>query len=254
MGKGNIVQAYSAILLAAGIGSRISNVTNDPKVLLKVGSKTILDRHLESWIDLGIKEAILVLGHQREKIQKSAEKYFSKIKFKFINNDQYINLGNTYSLFLGLKECSNNCLIFDADLVYEISILRQFMQDQTANQVLVGRGSLDDIECAKALINKEGFLKKTIDKRAVSKEELSIYQFVGEALGILKFDIQMLNPLRKTLENFLSDQSKVKLNWEHWLNEFLVNHKVGVHQTDNPNWIEIDTQKDYLNALEIFKV
>ena len=47
------------IMLAAGVGKRMSAVTDTiPKCLIKIGKKTLLERHLETISLLGIKDVI----------------------------------------------------------------------------------------------------------------------------------------------------------------------------------------------------
>ena len=48
---------YTGIILAAGSGSRISNKFNQPKCLIKINQKTILDHQIDSFIFAGIKKS-----------------------------------------------------------------------------------------------------------------------------------------------------------------------------------------------------
>ena len=41
----------TALILAAGYGSRIADVTTDPKCLLKVNGKSLIDWHLQECRD-----------------------------------------------------------------------------------------------------------------------------------------------------------------------------------------------------------
>ena len=45
-----------AIILAAGINSRLKNEIDIPKTLLKVGNSTILERQINALINAGIKK------------------------------------------------------------------------------------------------------------------------------------------------------------------------------------------------------
>ena len=65
-----------AIILAAGVGSRIRPLTdNCPKSLLKVGEETILNRMLENIQANGIHEVVFVLGYLEEQIKRSVFNY-----------------------------------------------------------------------------------------------------------------------------------------------------------------------------------
>ena len=58
---------FSAIFLLAGYGKRISDVTKDPKCLLKINKKTLLNRNLSILKKLNIKNVTLVLGYKKKK-------------------------------------------------------------------------------------------------------------------------------------------------------------------------------------------
>lgn len=252
MDQNKINNDFTAILLAAGYGSRIDSLTNDPKCLLKINGKTLLAHHFESWQRAGIQKAHLVLGYKAEQVKEQALKSAGALDLSFSTNEDYKNKGNTYSLGCALKEVQGPGLIFDADLVYEHSILTEFLADPVENQILTGLGELDDIECAKVLTDKNKRVFKTVDKRALSESELQEYHFDGEALGILKFNTQTMKELRHACEKFLAEPSQILLNWEHLLNQFLPNYKVYSHKTKNPQWVEIDTPEDYQQAKELF--
>jgi choline kinase len=56
-----------AIILAAGRGSRMKNLTDDrPKCLVELRGKTLLDWQLEALRESGIKEIAIVTGYKRE--------------------------------------------------------------------------------------------------------------------------------------------------------------------------------------------
>ena len=56
--------APAAVILAAGLGSRIRPLTDDvPKTLLTIGDETILARILTGIQDAGIDDVVLVLGY-----------------------------------------------------------------------------------------------------------------------------------------------------------------------------------------------
>ena len=60
----------SAILLAAGQGSRIEGATVEPKVLLDLHGRSLLERHLEAWEAVGLLHAVLVVGYEQQLIRE----------------------------------------------------------------------------------------------------------------------------------------------------------------------------------------
>ena len=240
---------YVAIVLAAGRGSRMRGLTSEPKILLPVGRQTILERHLRIFVKLGIHTISLVVGYRKGEVIKAATAFASQLDLSYVWNEDYANKGNGYSLFLGIdKSAIGPVLIFDGDLVYSEEILRRFVDAEWANAMLVGKGSLDDIECAKTLVDASDAVRKTVDKRALTEQELEQYRFAGEAIGIMKFSAKYRAELVQLSRDFFSQERNLSLNWEHLMSRFFLNHHVSCHREESTDWIEIDTPEDYREA------
>ena len=63
-------------------------------------------------------------------------------------------------------------------------------------------------------MDKNGHVKKIIDKESISKKKYSNLKFLGEALGIVKLSNQYTKRLRKSLRSFLSIKKNLNFNWE----------------------------------------
>lgn len=243
----------TALILAAGYGSRISDVTTDPKSLLKIKEKTLMDWHFEALKAVGIRNVVVVTGYKRDVLENYLEKFKKDFDVHYAINDDYRVKGNTYSFYYGLEKTFGDFLLFDADLIYDTQILKAFVEDSTANQILVGESSIDDIECAKTMIDKKGFVRMTIDKRAVSEVEREKFAFAGEAIGILKFSKEYRDDMFNACKDFLSEEKNISKNWEHVMNEFLLNHDMSIHQAVSDRWVEIDNKEDLQKARGLFE-
>lgn len=246
------MSSLTALILAAGYGSRIADVTTNPKSMLPINEKALMDWHFESLAKVGIKDVVVVTGYKRNVLEDYLAKFKSNFNLQFAINDDYKIKGNTYSLFFGLEKVETEFLLFDADLIYDTEILRAFVEDHNPNQILVGDSSIDDIECAKTMVDKDGFVRMTIDKRAVSEDEKQKYRFAGEAIGILKFSKEYRDDMFNECKKFLADEKNVSKNWEHVMNEFLFTHEMSVHQSVSNKWVEIDNREDYMRAQQLF--
>ncbi len=246
------MKKLTGLILAAGYGSRIADVTTDPKSLLKINNRTLMQWHFDSLKAVGITDVVVVTGYKREVLEDYTDRYRSDFNITYAINDDYRVKGNTYSMLYGLEKVEGDFLLFDADLIYETQILRSFVEDTNQNQILVGESSIDDIECAKTMVDKHGFVRMTIDKREVTHDERQKYTFVGEAIGILKFSADYKNDMLKACQSFLSDPANISKNWEHVMNEFLLSHDMSVHQTVSNRWVEIDNKEDYEKAKHLF--
>lgn len=243
----------TAVILAAGYGSRISDVTDNPKSLLPVNGKPLMDWHFEAWKSVGIRNVVVVTGYKRDVLESYLEKFKKDFDIHFAVNEDYRVKGNTYSFYYGLEKTHGDFLLFDADLIYDTKILKSFVEDKKENSILVGESSIDDIECAKAMIDKDGFVRMTIDKRAVTSEERERFTFAGEAIGILKFSKNYRDEMYKACKEFLADEKNISKNWEHVMNEFLLNHDMSIHRAVSDRWVEIDNKEDLEKAKRLFE-
>jgi len=243
----------TALILAAGYGSRISDVTTDPKSLLTVNEKTLMQWHFNSLKAVGIKDVVVVTGYKREVLEDYLGRFSNEFNVTFAVNDDYRVKGNTYSFFYGLEKVESDFLLFDADLIYDTEILKAYVNDTNANSILVGESSIDDIECAKAMIDQNGFVRMTIDKRAVNAEERQKYTFAGEAIGILKFSKSYRDDMFNECKKFLANPENISKNWEHVMNEFLLSHDMKFVKAVSSKWVEIDNREDYNRAKELFR-
>jgi dTDP-glucose pyrophosphorylase len=60
-----------AVVLAAGLGKRLATVSVEkPKVLVKIGEKTLIERNLDKLRKLGISQIALVIGYKGEMVKE----------------------------------------------------------------------------------------------------------------------------------------------------------------------------------------
>ena len=71
-----------ALILAAGIGKRLK--TNIPKILLKIGNKNLLERHLENLLSLGIRNIGIVIGYKSSQLKNFIKKIDKKKNIKIL--------------------------------------------------------------------------------------------------------------------------------------------------------------------------
>ncbi|WDP88929.1 MAG: phosphocholine cytidylyltransferase family protein [Desulfobacter sp.] len=89
-----------ALILAAGLGSRLNDYTKEiPKALVKVAGKPIIDYQITSLKANGIKDIVIATGYHGGLIKKYVQK-FSDCHFKFVNNPEYDNSNSSYSFWL----------------------------------------------------------------------------------------------------------------------------------------------------------
>ena len=61
------MSGLTALILAAGYGSRIADVTTNPKSMLPINEKSLMDWHFDSLAKVGIKNVVVVTGYKPSK-------------------------------------------------------------------------------------------------------------------------------------------------------------------------------------------
>ena len=82
--ENSISKKYTkALIIAAGLGSRLKDHTEDlPKCMLDFGGKTLLQRQLDAYKKNGIKNISLIRGYKKEKINYKGIKYFENTDYR----------------------------------------------------------------------------------------------------------------------------------------------------------------------------
>ena len=243
--------AQTAVILGAGRGARLGSITDEPKCLLRIAGQTLLGRHLNLLEELGVETAVLVVGYRQEMIRDHVQSLQPGLEIRYVENVEYETKGNGYSLYQGLAAATGPTLTIDGDLIYTRDILAGFLSNGHTDAVLVGPGSLDDIECAKALVDPDRRVRNLIDKRAVRPDDAG--QFLGEAIGLMIFSESARRALVSCAEEFFSHPDHLILNWEHLLNVYLREGRMMAHFNDSDQWIEIDTPEDFATAQQKFE-
>lgn len=240
---------YTAIILAAGVGSRIKEIHQKPKCLLSFKGKSLLERQINALNESQIEKINVVAGFKYQLIEEEREK--KNLNFNIIINDDYIQSGNAYSLYLGLKNSIHDVLILDADILFNQNILENFIYFAPDNSFLCGGADIEDVECSKVFTNKNNIIKSFADKRHPNITEVNRMVFQGEAIGIFKLSEEYKSDLVKFMEELFNDEYYKEVNWEKIFNLFLKQKDFTTYKTKSKDWIEIDTLEDYNSAKKI---
>lgn len=235
-----------AVILAAGVASRLRPLTNDtPKCLLNIGGKTILERTVSNILDNGINDFIIVTGFLKEKIEKHILEKFPELNVKYIFNDVFDSTNNIYSLWLTKEYMSGNeMLLLDSDILFNQQILKLLLESPHRNCLAVKSGFKLGEEEIKVTITGDGSIKeisKVIDPDAA----------VGESIGIEKFGSELTEELFKILDYMILKENKKNIFYEAAF-EKAINNGVKIFPVDvgKLKCIELDTVEDVKFAQE----
>lgn len=209
-----------AVLLIAGVGRRLAG--DRPKVLLEVGGRTLLDRHLENLAALGI-PVLAVTGWQAERIPVARQ----------VVNPEY-RRGSLLSLKAALSAVDEDVILMDGDVLYDPSIL--------ADVARLPRGFAIDPRTDPG--DEEMMVGVKGGKvRAIRRGRLPGFEVVGEGVGFFKVDRASLPALRKAVE--ASDPDS---DYEKALDRFVGEHGADYVLVAGRPWTEIDFEQDLERA------
>lgn len=117
----------NAIVLAAGVGSRLQPLTlSVPKPLTIVDNDPIVERQIKCLQAAGIKEIHVVIGYQAEKFEYLRQQH----NVNLVYNPCYSEFNNIYSLYL-CREFLENTWILEGDVFIRKNFLPPGIQRST---------------------------------------------------------------------------------------------------------------------------
>jgi len=190
-----------AIILAAGKATRLRPLTSSlPKCLLVVGGKTILDHQIEAMVDAKIKELILVVGFQKQKIYDHLSHKKYPIKITYVENDSYSTTGPILGGLLLVREhIKEPFIFFHCDVLFKHDALTHLIKHPHGS-VMLHRERHWDEEAGKINVCSLTGGVKELGKHL--RED----QSTGEYLQIAKFD----GNFGKHLTSIINERSKNK--------------------------------------------
>jgi len=121
-------QVSTALLLAAGTGSRLAPLTDElPKCLVPVNEISILKRLVNSLQEHNFKKLVIVVGHQADCIRKFLGTFAGGMEIVYVTSPLYKTTNNIYSLWLTRKLIDEPFLLIESDLVFDSEMLKDML-------------------------------------------------------------------------------------------------------------------------------
>ena len=233
----------TVVVLAAGIGSRLSPITdNVPKSMVPVNGTPLLARFLAQISKSGIEcKVIIVAGYLSEQIIEFVSCIDQKINV--VINKDYKTTNNMESCRLALESSDyDDCIIVNADCIYDDEIVTKMMTKRESciavdssqyseENMKVSLSGSNIIEISKALPNLKG-IHTSID----------LYHFI-------KSDVDKLLEIMLTYHN----NNDLQQWTEVAINELVKIYNVKPCDFNGLRWMEIDNHSDLKYAERLFK-
>ena len=244
------MQNHIAIILAAGMGTRLKRLDPDPKCLIEVGGKSLLNYQLDYLNQAGVKEVVIVVGYKGEKIQNIVGKQYKSLTIYYVTNNHYSSSGSAYSFLLThsvWQKSRSPVIMLHADLLYDMQIMIDTLEDSRSDLIVLDE-SFQELTGDELVVTGGRGRVEALFKGPSGKENI-----LGESLGINKWSSIYLEKYYSFLNDFVRRFGK-DCNWEPTISEFLITYpEVELHYSkiDKKNWINVNYQSDVAYATEV---
>jgi L-glutamine-phosphate cytidylyltransferase len=240
------------IILAAGMGSRMGDLTKDePKCFLNVYGKTLIERLINQLRNLGLKDISIVTGYKAKKFKFNDINFFYNKEFKTSNM--------VYSLMKAKKKLNDETLIIYSDIIVSNKILKKMISKRYNNKLSVAVDTNWKKYWAFRFknINQDLESLQMNNKKEITelgKELKNIKDIDGRFIGIIRFP---KNINKSFLKIWNKEKNKNKKNWgisgrslkKAYMTDLLnklINLKIKCKAVLFKNgWYEFDNKKDY---------
>lgn len=227
-----------AIILAAGRGSRMNELTQDrPKCMVEFKNHPLVEWQSDSLTAAGIEEIAIVGGYKKEKISK-------KNISKFFENHEWQSTNMIYSLFCAEEWLEKNDFVISySDIFYTPKIVESLIKSDAEISITYDKNfaklwgqrfsdPLSDLESFK--IDENSFLQE------IGKKSKSLDEIQGQFMGLLKFT----SAGWKIAKNILKHHDIKKLDCTSAL-QILISNQVKIKAVAiDDMWGEIDNAND----------
>ena len=113
----------SAIILAAGHGSRMGNLTAErPKALLEVAGCSLIDRQIDALTMSGISNITVVTGYRHDRLRDHLG-----TRVSYVHNEHYSESNSLYSLWLARRVLHKGAVVMNSDLLVSPMLIARLL-------------------------------------------------------------------------------------------------------------------------------
>ncbi|MCX8043713.1 MAG: CDP-glycerol glycerophosphotransferase family protein, partial [Desulfobacterota bacterium] len=230
-----------AVLLAAGRGRRLGERTeSEPKCMITVGPRRLIDYQLQCLEALHIRDIIVVVGYKADVLKHYIQAAFPRLVVSFVENPDFSTTNTAYSLWLAKDHIIDADFVYcNADVLFHAEILRRLLYSPEKNILAVQRTTTEDEE-VKVMVQGSRII-------AIGKDVPKEMAY-GEFIGIGKFSKYAAPLFMEKLRQVINGQEGRMQYFEAALQMLCPLQKIAaLDVTDLPS-IEIDFPEDLQRA------
>lgn len=225
----------NAIILAAGLGSRLKEITkNKHKALLPVDNIPNIERTILYLHEAGIKDIFIVTGYLKEQFDYLKDKYNCNL----IYNDKFSEYNNVYSFYLA-KDYFLDTYVIDSDVILTRNIFLEKLN--RSSYFVIKRPISEDNEWIPECDNND----RVINMKISNDVKASL-------LGVSYWNKQDASKIKEKLEKYNSKDNLTnsKLYWDNIPISMLDDLNIGVFNLNENDAFEVDKLEHYKFAIK----
>ena len=235
-----------AVMLAAGVGVRLGPAVTEhpPKVLLRFGGKSLLQRHVEILRRHGIQELVLGVGYHQDEIEQEIADLCAEDFVRTVFNEGY-DEGNIVTLWTLRDELcyGGPVLLMDADVLYDERLVRRLVITRHENCLLLDRDFMPGDEPVKLCV-RDGEIVEF--RKWLSTE----FDFCGESVGLFRLSARVAEKIIAQTRLYLM-QGRRRDPYEEAIRDVMLTSQrrtFSFEEITGMPWIEIDFVADVERA------
>jgi len=241
-----------ALILAAGMGKRLKDLTKDSaKCMVKVNGKTLIERMLHYLDKLKLNEIAIVVGYKGEELISYIKSLSLKTPISFIRNDIYSKTNNIYSLYLARDYLTrDDTLLLESDLIFDDGVLNRIISNPYPNLALVAKYE-NWMDGTVVTIDNESNITSFVEKKEFDYNSIDSYY---KTVNIYKFSKQFSKLYYVPFLKAYIDSKGTNEYYEQVLKVLSLIEKAPIKAEvlENEEWYEIDDIQDLDIAESIF--
>jgi choline kinase len=245
----------AAIVLAAGVGSRLTANAGRPKWLVPVGGGCPAAAHLAAFVASGVARLFVVVGDVRsaEMVDAYVEPWRADLPIDLVPNESYATRNNWFSLLRGLDAWlgapGDEVVVVNSDLYADaawfVELLQRASAAPAAAVLAVDPARGRNAEAMKVAVSPRG-------DRIVAIGKVGIPDPAGESVGLGRWTRPAAEELRSILQRFATDPARADCWYEHAIDAQLAEGgRYGLVPVPDGAWVEIDDDDDLRWAADL---
>jgi choline kinase len=241
-----------AIVLAAGVGRRLGEHHQGPKVLLDFAGRSLLRRTMDALAAHGVERIAITVGFEAETIRDAVAAILETpalrdLEVSFVENADYRegSLVSLHSQAASLRS-GGEILLMDGDVLYAEAMIARLMTGEGEGVLLVDREIEPGDEPVKICFDDQG---RIVDFR---KRPSNAYAWFGESVGFFRFSGRIAAALADRCAWYV-DRGLVKTEYEEAIRDLILAEPGAFRAEDVSDlpWTEIDFPEDVVRARDV---